>query len=145
MMEQLNNDLKVALKAGQGLKVTVVRGIIATCKDRQIAKMGELSDEDILGVISKLAKQHNESIQAYQKAGREDLVAQEQEELLIIQGYLPAQLSPEELAGLVDEAISQTKATSIAQIGAVMGYISPKIKGRADGGLVSQLVKQKLS
>jgi len=145
MFEQLNDDLKSALKAGNSVKVAVLRLVLAACKEKRIAKKSDLNDEDILAVLSKQAKQRRESITAYQQVNRPDLAACEEAELAIIQSYLPSQLSPSELDSLVDEAIQSVSAGSIKQMGEVMAYLSPKIKGRADGGAVSQLVKQKLT
>jgi len=144
MLEKLSNDLKEAMKAGDKTRVSVLRLLLAACKNKQIENRADLSDAEVLGVLAKQAKQREDSIAAYQKADRADLVEEERAELEIIKSYLPAPLSQEEISALVDEALQVTGAVEIKQMRAVMSYLSPKIKGRADGGEVSRLVREKL-
>jgi uncharacterized protein YqeY len=105
----------------------------------------EATKEDILGVIQNQAKQRRDSIEQFKNAGRKELADKEQKELELLSAYLPEQMSEEEVKKLVDEAISETKATNIQDMGTVMGVLMPKVKGKADGNLVSSLVKQKLT
>jgi uncharacterized protein YqeY len=105
----------------------------------------QLSDEETLSVLASYAKQRRQSIQSYREGGREDLAAQEESELAILQDYLPQQLSDEALETLVDEAIAEIGASSLKDMGLVMRAVMPKVKGAADGSTVNQLVKSKLS
>lgn len=148
LFEKIQSDLMVAQKSGDAVGVSTLRLLISACKDRliELRPLGkELDDFEVLGVIGKQVKQRRESIIEYEKGSRGDLVAKEQAELEILLKYLPAQLSMEEVAQLVDEAVSAVGAKSIADMGKVMGILSGKIKGRADGGEVSKLVKEMLS
>ena len=105
----------------------------------------EATEEDVLGVIQNQAKQRRDSIEQFKNAGRQELADKEQKELELLSVYLPAQMSEEEIKKLVDEAVAQTEASTIGDIGKVMGALMPKVKGKADGNLVSNLVKQKLT
>lgn len=148
LFEKIQGDLMAAQKSGDAVCVSTLRLLLSACKDRMIElrPLGkELDDGEVLGVIGKQVKQRRESIVEYEKGGRGDLVAKEAAELEILLKYLPVQLSEEEVKQLVDEAIMASGAKSITDMGKVMGILSGKIKGKADGGEVSRLVKETLS
>ena len=144
LSERIDGDLKSAMKASDGLRVSVLRLLKAALKNRQIEK-GGLSEEDEITVLSTLAKQRREAIDQYRKAGREDLAQKEADELPILQAYMPEQMSPEELEGMIMEAIRESSAKGASDMGKVMKLVTPKTKGRADGKLVSERVKELLS
>jgi uncharacterized protein YqeY len=139
-LQKLDDDLKAALKASDSLRVSVLRLAKAALKNRQIDKMGELSGEDILAVITTLTKQRKESIELFSKGGREDLADKERQELTILRSYLPKQLTPEELDGIILEAIKESSATGMKDMGKVMRLVMPRVKGTADGKIVNQRV-----
>ena len=143
LQQRLNDDLAAALKAKDEPTKTVLRGLLASVKNAQIASGGELGDAEVTAVLAKELKQREESAAAY--ASRPELVAGEQAEADIIRRYLPEPLTEEELGALVDETIAATGATSPADIGQVMGALKPKLAGRADSGAAAALVKEKLA
>jgi uncharacterized protein YqeY len=144
LLQKLDDDLKLALKASDRLKVSVLRMAKAALKNRQIDKRGELSEEDIISVISTLSKQGKESIEQFSKAEREDLAEKERQELLILQSYLPKQLTTEELDVIIVETIEETSSKGIEDFGKVMRLVMPRVKGAADGKIVNQRVKDLL-
>jgi uncharacterized protein len=137
-------EMKDALRAGQKVRLGALRLLSASVKNREVELRRVLTDEEFLEVVAREVKRRNEALEAYEKAGREDLAAKEREEREVLQVYLPAQLSAEETEGLVDEAISATGASSVKELGKVMGYVMGKAKGRVDGGAVQQLARAKL-
>ena len=143
-LQKLDDDLKTALKASDSLKVSVLRMTKAALKYRQIDKGGDLSAEDVASVLSSMAKQRRESIEQFSKGGREDLAEKERMELEILRSYLPEQATPEELEGVIIEAIKETSAEGIKDMGKVMRLVMSRVKGTADGKLVSQRVKDLL-
>lgn len=143
--ERLDAELKEALKSRDDLRVSVIRMVKASLKNKSIEKMGTLTDDDTLSVLSSLAKQRRESIEQFEKAGRTDLSEKEKKELEIIQSYLPKQLSPQEIDEIILSAIKECNATSPNDMGKVMRIVTPKTKGVADGKIVSQRVKELLS
>lgn len=146
--QQLQEALKQSMLSRDELKTSVLRMLLSAINYYEIQKGGagyEASEEDILVVIGNQAKQRKDSIEQFKAAGRNELVDKEQKELDMLSVYLPKQMSEEEVAKLVKEAISQTQASSMQDIGKVMGALMPKVKGKADGGLVSNLVKQALT
>ncbi|EIJ78924.1 hypothetical protein PB1_15239 [Bacillus methanolicus PB1] len=146
LLERLNEDMKQAMKSKEKDKLTVIRMIKASLQNETI-KLGkkELSEEEELTVLSREVKQPKDSLQEFEKAGREDLVEKIRTELRFVEEYMPKQLSEEELLEIVKETISQTGAASKADMGKVMAAIMPKVKGRADGSLVNKLVQKHLS
>lgn len=140
----LDDDLKVAIKSSDNLKTSVVRMVKAAIKNKQIEKQRELSDEEIISIISMLSKQRRESIELFSKGGREDLVEKEKKELSILQSYLPSQLTPDELDRLIIDAIKEASAEGVKDIGKVMRILMPRIKGSADGKVVNQRVMELL-
>lgn len=141
LLQQLDDDLKAAMKASESLKVSVLRMAKSALKYRQIEKGDALSDEDILSVLSGLSKQRRESIEQFSKNGREDLAEKERQELSMLQSYLPQQLTPEEIDRIIVEAIRESSAAGIKDMGKVMRLAIPRMKGAADGKVVSQRVK----
>ncbi|MFA6038378.1 MAG: GatB/YqeY domain-containing protein [Legionellales bacterium] len=145
LKQRLQEDMKAALKAGDKARLGTVRLIISAVKQREIDERISLDDADILAVLDKAAKQRRESIQQFQAANRDDLVAQEQLELSIIQSYLPEPLDEAALAELVKEAVKQSGASSIKDMGNVMAILRPQVQGRVDMAVLSATVKDILS
>ena len=145
LLDNIDNDIKTALKSKEMFKLTVLRGLKSDIKYKQIDKGGELNDDEILSVLSTAAKKRKEAIAQYQSAGRNDLVDKENSELKIIKNYLPEQLSEDKLRELVAASIEETGADSPSKIGLVMKSIMPKVKGKADGKLINKLVSEMLS
>ena len=146
--QKLQDELKQSMLAKNELKTSVLRMLLSAINYYEIQKGGAgytATQEDVLSVIQTQAKQRKDSIEQFKNAGRAELVGKEEKELEMLNAYLPAQMSEEEVKKLVDEAVAQTGATSIADLGKVMGALMPKTKGKADGALVSNLVKQKLT
>ena len=148
LKQQLKDELKQSMLAKDATKTSVLRMVISAIGYYEIQKGGanyEATDEDVLAVIQKEAKQHKDSIEQFKTGNREDLVEKEQKELEILQKYLPTQMDETEIRKLVQEAISQTHSASPADMGKVMGALMPKVKGKADGGLVSKVVREELN
>ena len=141
---QLKDDMKAAMKGGEKARLAVIRLINAAIKQREVDERIELDDTQVLAVLDKMVKQRRDSIKRYTDAGRTDLADVEQAEVEIIQTYLPAALSEDEIAAIIDQAIAETGASSMADMGKVMGVVKPQVQGRADVGAVSGLVKSKL-
>jgi hypothetical protein len=144
LKERIDADLKAALKASDKIRVSTLRLIKSAIKNLEIERGAPLAEEEIIGVLSSLAKQRKESIEEFKKASRVDLVEREEEELSIIKAYLPEELSEEELEKIIQETIQETGATSLKDMGKVMKTIMPKVKGRADGRVVNQKVRKLL-
>ncbi|MCJ7841837.1 GatB/YqeY domain-containing protein [Lederbergia sp. NSJ-179] len=144
--DQLNEDMKQAMKSKEKDRLSVVRMLKAAIQNEAI-KLGkkQLTEDEELTVLSREVKQRKDSLHEFEKAGREDLVAKIQSELVFVQEYMPAQLNEEELEAIVAAAIAETKASSKSDMGKVMGVLMPKVKGKADGSLVSKLVQKHLS
>ena len=149
--EKLEQDLKQAMKARDARRTSCIRMLKSKLLEREVAlraKHGRdysVSDEEAQAVISTYAKQRRDSIEGYRQGGREDLVADEQAELEIVAGYLPEQLTPDQLRDMIREAIEESGAQSVKDLGAVMKIVVPEVKGAADGKLVSQLVREALT
>lgn len=146
LLERLNNDMKQAMKNKEKDRLTTIRMIKASLQNEAI-KLGkqELSEDEELTVLSREVKQRKDSLQEFEKAGREDLVEKTQIELKHVEVYMPQQLSEEEVTAIVKEAIAETGAASKTDMGRVMAVLMPKVKGKADGSLVNKLVQQHLS
>ena len=142
---RLTEDMKSALKAGEKDRLKVVRLLLADIKRVEIDSRKELDDAGVISVIEKAVKQRRDSIEQFNKGGREDLSAIEQAELDVIQTYLPEQLSDDELTSLVDEVIASTGAENIRDMGKVMGAIKARAAGKADMGAVGAMVKARLA
>lgn len=148
LKDKIQEDLKAAMIAKDELKLSTIRMLKSAIQYYEIQKGGagyEASDEDVIDVIGREIKKRKESIELYEKGSRQELADKEKAELEILESYLPEQISEEEIRTLVDEAIAQTRASSINEMGKVMGALMPKVKGRADSTLVSNLVREKLS
>lgn len=144
LQQRLDGDLKTAMKSSDSLKTSVLRMVKAAIKNKQVEKRKELSDEEIISVLSTLTKQRRESIDLFSKGGREDLAEKEKQELAMLQLYLPGQLSPEDLDRIIMEAINESSAEGVKDIGKVMRLIMPRVQGAADGKVVNQRVKELL-
>jgi hypothetical protein len=138
-------DLKEALKARDHLRLSVIRMIKASVKNREIEKMSNLSDEEIVSVLTSLAKQRRESIEHFLAAGRTDLAEKEKSELDVITRYLPEQLSPEDLDKLIQAAMKECDASSPNDVGKVMKLLMPRVIGIADGQTVNRRVRELLA
>ena len=145
LKDTLQQDMKTALRGGDKPKLGVVRLILAAIKQREVDERIELDDAQITVVLDKMSKQRRDSLEQYEKAGREDLAAQERFELDIIKTYLPEQLDEAEIDQLISAAIETTGASSMKDMGKVMGQLKDKLQGRADMGAVSGKIKAKLS
>ena len=145
LKERLTEDMKSAMRAGEKDRLGVVRLILAGIKQREVDERIVLDDTQVLSVLEKMAKQRKESITQFESGGRADLVAKENAELTLIQSYLPAQMSDAELDALIAEAMASTGATTVKDMGKVMGIVKTKAAGRADMGAVGARIKQKLS
>ncbi|MCJ8006877.1 GatB/YqeY domain-containing protein [Lederbergia wuyishanensis] len=146
LLERLNDDMKQAMKNKEKEKLSVIRMLKAALQNESI-KLGkqQLSEEEELTVLSREVKQRKDSLHEFNKADRHDLAEKVQQELAFVEKYMPPQLSEEEVEALVQEAISESGATSKSDMGKVMGILMPKVKGKADGSLVSKLVGRHLS
>lgn len=145
LKEQLTADMKAAMKEKAQQKLTAIRLIMAAIKQKEVDERVTVTDGDILQILDKMGKQRRESIQQYRQASREDLVQQEQFELDLIQTYLPTQLTDSEIDTLVVDTIKTTGATSIKDMGKVMGVLKSAVQGRADMTSVSAKIKEKLA
>ncbi|MCL5411937.1 MAG: GatB/YqeY domain-containing protein [Patescibacteria group bacterium] len=145
LIDQVREDLKQAMLSKDELRVSTIRMLLSAVKNTEIAKGHSLSDEEILAVVQKEVKQRKDSIEGFKAGGRQDLVAKETQETEILQGYLPEQLTEEEVRRIVEETVQETKATGINQMGMVMGTVMAKVGGKAAGDVVSKIVKEKLT
>lgn len=144
LTDQITSDLRDAMKARDKVRLSTLRMVQASVKNAEIERRHPLEDAEVLEVIGKEAKRRREAITAYTDASRPELAEQEAAELAVLEAYLPAGLSDDELAALVDEAIAEIGATEPKQMGAVMKALMPKVQGRADGTAISALVKSRL-
>jgi uncharacterized protein YqeY len=144
LKERIQQDMKDAMRSGDKPRLATIRLILAAIKQTEIDERCVLEDDRVTAVLDKMARQRRESISQFEKAGRNDLVAQEAGELALIQGYLPEQLGEDELADLVDAAITVTGAASMRDMGKVMGKLKPQLQGRADMSAVSAMVRDRL-
>ncbi|QIK80621.1 GatB/YqeY domain-containing protein [Lysobacter sp. HDW10] len=145
LKQQLTEDMKAAMKGGDKPKLGVIRLINAAIKQKEVDERIELDDAAVLAVLEKMVKQRRDSISQFEAAAREDLAVIERDELAIIDTYLPAKMSEEDIAAAVDAAIAETGASSAADMGKLMGVLKPRLAGQADMSLVSKWVKQRLS
>lgn len=145
MKDKLNADFRQAMKDKDNLRRSVLRMVLASVKNAEIAKRSELSDSDVLGLISKEVKQHEDSIQAFKEGNRPDLMEKEQAELAILLEYLPKQLSREEIIAEAKQAIEEVGAQGPGDKGKVMPTIIAKLKGQADGKVINEIVTELLN
>lgn len=145
LFSKIQQDLTDAMKQKDEIKTSTLRLVISEINNARIAKGGDLTDEDIVQVISKEAKKRQESIEAFKKGERGDLVEKEEKELSILKTYLPAQITQDELLKIVDSQIAEVGAKDMKDLGKVMSAVLSKVKGRAEGSAVASIVKSKLS
>ena len=144
LKEQLTTDMKEAMKSHDKDRLAVIRMVRGAIRQQEIDGQKELSDEDVIAVMSKEIKMRRDSIEEFKKGGREDLIAKTQAEIDVLMPYMPAQLSEDEVRELVKAAVAETGAATPKDMGKVMGVLMPKVKGRADGKLVNTLVRSML-
>ena len=145
LKEQISEDMKIAMRAKDSERLSTIRLLMAAIKQREVDERITLDDGQVLAVIEKMIKQRRESITQFESGGRSDLAAKENAEIGVLQGYLPAQLTPAEVDALIAEAIAATGAASVKDMGKVMGFVKPKAQGRTDMGALSARIKQKLN
>ena len=145
LKEQLSEDIKAAMRAKEGDKLSTLRLISAAIKQKEVDERIELTDARVLAVIEKMIKQRKDSIAQFKAGGRADLVAKEEAELAILSAYLPAQMSEAEVAAAVEAAIAASGAAGPQDMGKVMGILKPQLAGKADMGAVSQRIKARLT
>ncbi len=144
LKEQINDAVKQAMKEKDDARKTTLRGVLASIKQIEVDQQKELNEDEVLGVLQKEVKMRHESIADSEKADRPDLVAKSQAEIAILEQFLPQAMSEEELTAIIKSTIAEVGATSMADMGKVMGAVMPKVKGRADGGQINQIVRQQL-
>lgn len=142
--DKIQEDMKTAMRSQDKQRLATIRLILSALKQREVDDRITLTDEHIIGILDKMLKQHRQSIEEFQKGGRQDLVQKEMDEVTIIQSYLPAQLTADELKQLIKSVIQETGAASARDMGKVMAALKPKIQGKADMTMVSTLVKEHL-
>ena len=144
LIQQITDEMKQAMKAGDKLKLGAIRMLRAALKDKEIELGKTLDEEDVIAVVGRMIKQRKDAANQYSEAGRDDLAAKELDESLFYEAYMPEQLSEAEVAETVRNAIASSGAESMRDMGKVMGVIRPELQGKADMGMVSALVKQLL-
>ena len=142
---KINEDMKCAMKARETEKLSTIRMLLAAMKQVEVDERVELDDSRIMAIITKMVKQRQDSVKIYREAKRDDMADKEAAEITVLQAYLPQQLSTDEIAAAVANAITQTGASSMADMGKVMGILKGELAGRADMAVVSRLLKEKLS
>ncbi|MGL5707794.1 MAG: GatB/YqeY domain-containing protein, partial [Aeromonas sp.] len=144
LKDQLKDQQKLAMLAKDKARLGAIRLLMAEIKQREVDTRVELNDEDILAVVTKMVKQRRDSISQFEAAGRQDLADKESAEIVVLQEFLPQQLTADEIAALIEQAITESGAAVMADMGKVMAVLKPKIQGRADVGAVSAQVKTRL-
>ena len=145
LKERITEDMKAAMRAKDAERLGTIRMLLAACKQREVDERIALDDVQVLSVIEKMIKTRKESIEQFKSGGRDDLVARESKEIELLQGYLPAQLSEAEVDALIREAIAESGATSIKEMGKAMALLKQKAQGRADMAAASAKLKARLS
>ncbi|MBV6861458.1 MULTISPECIES: GatB/YqeY domain-containing protein [Xanthomonas] len=145
LKQQLTDDMKAAMKSGDKHSLGVIRLINAAIKQKEVDERIEMDDAAVIAVLDKMVKQRKDSVTQFEAAARDDLAQIEREEIVVIERYLPAKMGEAEIVAAIRAAISETGASSPADIGKLMGALKPKLAGQADMGLVSSLVKQQLA
>lgn len=144
LKDRLAGEMREALKAGQKVRLSTLRLLSASVKNREVELRRELSDDEVREVAAREVKRRTEAIEAYDGAGRDDLASREREEREVLQAYLPPQLSESEVEALIDEAIGATGAASAKEMGKVMGFVMARARGKVDGGEVQAKVRERL-
>ncbi|MFQ2043558.1 GatB/YqeY domain-containing protein [Aeromonas veronii] len=145
LKDQLKDQQKLAMLAKDKARLGAIRLLMAEIKQREVDTRIELNDEDILAVVTKMVKQRRDSISQFEAAGRQDLADKESAEIVVLQEFLPQQLTADEIAAMIEQAITESGAAVMADMGKVMAVLKPKIQGRADVGAVSAQVKTRLA
>lgn len=145
LFNQINEDIKTSMKNKDAFKLSVIRMVKGAMQLEVINKKRDLNDEEVIAIIAKQIKMRKDSIEEFKKASRDDLVEKTQKEVDILVTYMPEQLSEEEINKVIDEVFEIVKPTSPKDMGMIMKEISPKVKGKADMGLVNRLIKEKLN
>ncbi|MDT8861792.1 GatB/YqeY domain-containing protein [Alkalihalobacillus sp. MEB130] len=145
LLERLNQDMKNAMKNKEKDRLSVIRMVKSSLQNEKYKLGRELTDDDSLTVLNRELKQRKDSLHEFEQANREDLASKLRDEIVVLEDYMPEQLSEEEVAQIVQETIEEVGASTKGDMGKVMGAIMPKVKGKADGGLVNRLVQQHLS
>lgn len=145
LREQINEDLKAAMRGGEVARRDTIRLLLAALKQREVDERKTLTDADVLGIIEKMLKQRRDSISQFEQGGRQDLADKEKQELTLLQAYMPQALGDAEIAAAVTAAVAETGATAPADMGKVMAVLKPKLAGRADMSKVSAVVKAQLT
>jgi len=144
VLEKLTRDMKDALRAGEKLRLGVIRLLRAQLKNAAIQRGRDLTEDEVLSVLSSAVKMRKEAIEKFREGNRQDLVEKEQAELDIVRSYLPDPLSEKDVSHLIDKTVREVGATGLSDLGAVMKQIMPQVRGRVEGGLVNKLVREKL-
>lgn len=145
LVDQINEDIKTSMKNKDSFKLGVIRGIKSAIQLGKIEKKHDLSDEEVIDIISKQIKMRKDSIKEFEKANRQDLVDQHNKEIEILNNYMPTQLEESEVIKIIEEAFNEVKPTSVKDMGKIMKIVTPKVKGRYDMSIVSKLIKDKLA
>jgi len=145
LQEKLLEDMKSAMKSGDQIKLDTLRMLRSQLKNAAISSGKDLSEQDVMGVLSKEAKKRKEAVELYKEGGRDELAEKEEKEFEIIQSYLPEALSEDEIIKVIKKVIQETGAEGMRDMGKVMGQVMGQVKGRADGGEIQALVKKMLS
>jgi uncharacterized protein YqeY len=145
LKKRITDDMKSAMRAKNKERLMTIRLVLAVIKQQEVDTRADVDDQAVLAILDKQVKQRRDSIAQYDKAGRDDLADQERREMVILQEYLPAQLTDTEIDALIQQALDTTGASAMSDMGKVMGFITPKAKGRADMGKISGLIKSRLS
>ena len=145
LKERIVAEMKEAMRAKEAVRLDTIRLLRAAIQRREIDERVELGDEEVLAVIQKMIKQGRDSITQFEQGARDDLVQKEAAMLAVLETYLPEQLAEGELTELINKALTETDAQSVRDMGKVMGWLKPRVQGRADMGAVSSAIKQKLS
>ena len=143
--QTISEDMKTLMRAKDTARLGAVRLLQASIKQKEVDERIELTDDQVLSVIQKMLKQRKDSIQAYQKANRQDLIDQEQLEIDVLTKYMPEPLSDSEVSKIIDDVIAEVNATDMKDMGKVVGVLKSQISGRADMGQVSKIVREKLT
>ena len=145
LREQINDDLKAAMRGGEVARRDTIRLLLAALKQREVDERKVRTDADVLGIIEKMLKQRRDSISQFEQGGRQDLADKEKQELVLLQTYMPQALGADEIAAAVTAAVAETGATAPSDMGKVMAVLKPKLAGRADMSQVSAVVKAHLT
>lgn len=145
MKNRIIEDIKLAMKSQDKERLSVVRMLKSDIQMAELNKKGDLTDDEVIAIVSKQIKMRNDSIKEFEKGGRTDLIEAANSEINILKEYLPEQLSEEEVIKIIDDVFNKVNPTSSSDMGKIMGLLNPLVKGKADMGFVSKIVKEKLS